>query len=98
MRVTVQLFARLRELAGRAELDCEVPAGATIRDVWQVLTVKHPAVAGFGTSVSCARNEDFARMTAAVKDGDVIAFLPPVSGGARTVVESERAVRVSRGS
>lgn len=81
MRVTVQVFARLRELAGRSEWPCEVPAGATIADVWQASSTAYPALAGLTSSISCARNEDFARMTAAVKDGDVIAFLPPVSGG-----------------
>jgi molybdopterin converting factor subunit 1 len=83
MRVTVQLFARLRELAGRSEWTCDVPAGATIADVWRHVASSHPDLAGFGGSVSCARNEDFARMTATVHDGDVIAFLPPVSGGSR---------------
>ena len=81
MRVTVQVFARLRELAGRSEWECDVPAGATIRDVWKDSAARHPSLADFATSVSCARNEDFARMTAPVHDGDVIAFLPPVSGG-----------------
>lgn len=83
MRVTVQLFARLRELAGRTEVPCDVPAGATIAQVWQRLAADHPDLAAYASSVSCARNEEFARMTTAVDDGDVIAFLPPVSGGAR---------------
>ena len=83
MRVTVQMFARLRELAGRSEWTCDVPDDATVADVWRLVSVQHPALAGFERSVSCARNEDFARMTAGVREGDVIAFLPPVSGGAR---------------
>ena len=81
MRVTVQVFARLRELAGTSEWTCEVPAGATIADVWQHSASAHPALSAFLASVSCARNEDFARMSSAVQDGDTIAFLPPVSGG-----------------
>jgi len=81
MRVSVQLFARLRELAGRPALDCDVSADATIADVWRAVTVAHPALAPYGSSVSCARNEDFARMRTPVREGDAIAFLPPVSGG-----------------
>lgn len=81
MRVTVQVFARLRELAGRSDWQCEIPAGSTIADVWQLAARTYPALEGFASSVSCARNEDFARMTARVDEGDVIAFLPPVSGG-----------------
>jgi molybdopterin converting factor subunit 1 len=83
MRVTVQLFARLRELAGQQELSCEVPDGATIATVWHELVDAYPALEPFGRSVSCALNEDFARMPASVRDGDTVAFLPPVSGGAR---------------
>lgn len=81
MRVSVLLFARLRELAGAAEFDCDVPAGATIQTVWQTAVSRYEALSGFSAAVSCARNEDFARMTSPVADGDQIAFLPPVSGG-----------------
>jgi molybdopterin converting factor subunit 1 len=81
MRVTVRLFARLRELAGTADANCEVPTGATIGDVWQALVREHPALGPFGRSMSCARNAQFARMSAPVHDGDEVAFLPPVSGG-----------------
>jgi len=81
MRVKVRLFARLRELAGRGEYDCEVPAGASVEDVWQALTRAHGALREFGSAVSCAVNADFARRTATVHEGDEVAFLPPVSGG-----------------
>ena len=37
MRVTVQLFARLRDLAGAGEWTGEVATGATVADVWQAL-------------------------------------------------------------
>jgi molybdopterin converting factor subunit 1 len=82
MRVTVQLFARLRELAGRSETTCEVPPGASVADVWRALQVDHPAIAPLGSSVSAAVNAEFAPMTTEVHEGDAIAFLPPVSGGA----------------
>jgi len=81
MRVTVRLFARLRELAGRGELERDVPPGATVRSVWDSLLAEHPAIAPYAESMSCAVNADYARMTTAVKDGDEVAFLPPVSGG-----------------
>ena len=81
MRVTVRLFARLRDLAGRPDQSVDVPAGASVADVWRALAARHPALEPFGGSVSCAVNADFARMHAAVRDGDEVAFLPPVSGG-----------------
>ncbi|HYU79375.1 MAG TPA: molybdopterin converting factor subunit 1 [Vicinamibacterales bacterium] len=82
MRVTVRLFARLRDLAGTGELEREVPAGATVRTVWDSLTREFPDLAPYAESLSCAVNIDYARMTTAVSEGDEVAFLPPVSGGA----------------
>lgn len=82
MRVTVQLFARLRELAGRSEATLELPPGASVADVWRALEVDHPAMAPLGSSVSAAVNAEFAPMTTEVHEGDDVAFLPPVSGGA----------------
>ena len=81
MRVKVQLFARLRELAGRGEYDCDVPAGSSVADVWRAVSERHSSLQPFGNAISCALNADFARMSAPVKDGDEVAFLPPVSGG-----------------
>ncbi|MGE3274713.1 MAG: molybdopterin converting factor subunit 1 [Vicinamibacterales bacterium] len=81
MRVTVRLFARLRELAGAGELACDAPDGATVADVWRRLVADHPALAPYEASMSCAVNADYARMHTAVGDGDEVAFLPPVSGG-----------------
>ena len=82
MRVTVQVFARLRELAGRDEWSVDVPAGASVADVWRAATVSMPALAPFTGAVTCAVNSDFARMDTLLRDGDAVAFLPPVSGGA----------------
>ena len=81
MRVTVRLFAQLRDVTGHAAWDAEVPAGASVGDVWRAFALHHPAIAPFERAVSCAVNANFARMTHPVQDGDEIAFLPPVSGG-----------------
>jgi molybdopterin converting factor subunit 1 len=81
MRVTVRLFARLSEAAGRSQWDGEMPSGASVGDVWRTLTSTFPALEPFSGSVTCAVNADFARMTSIARDGDEIAFLPPVSGG-----------------
>ena len=81
MRVTVRLFARLRDIAGAAELSRQVPPGATIASVWRDLAGEFPEFAPYERSISSAVNLDYARMDRAVADGDEIAFLPPVSGG-----------------
>jgi molybdopterin converting factor subunit 1 len=81
MRITVRLFARLRDVAGAAELAREAAAGATIRDVWHGLVAEYPAFEAYSTSISAARNVEYAPMDTAVSEGDEVAFLPPVSGG-----------------
>ena len=81
MRVTIRLFARLRDIAGAAELKRDVAAGATIASVWRQLTGEFPELAPYERSISSAVNFDYARMDRAVAEGDEIAFLPPVSGG-----------------
>lgn len=81
MFVTVRLFARLREITGTPELGRELPEGATVRTAWELLAREFPALSDYERAVSCAVNEDYARPTAMLKDGDEVAFLPPVSGG-----------------
>jgi molybdopterin converting factor subunit 1 len=80
VRVTVRLFARLRDIAG-SDLVREVPPGSTVADVWRDIAIEFPAIAPYERSMSAAVNEDYARMNRVLQDGDEIAFLPPVSGG-----------------
>ena len=81
MRVTVRLFARLHDLVGDGEIEWRMPEGARVSDLWRDLAVRFPAIAPYGGSVSCAVNADYAKMDAALSEGDEVAFLPPVSGG-----------------
>jgi molybdopterin synthase sulfur carrier subunit len=81
MRVKVRLFARLREIAGAPELEREVAGAATLGAVWDQLAREYPEMTPYRGSVSGAVNAEYARMDAALRDGDEVAFLPPVSGG-----------------
>jgi molybdopterin converting factor subunit 1 len=81
VRVKVRLFARLRDIAGAAELTRPIVPGATIGTVWRELVKEFPDLAQYERSISSAVNADYARMDQAVGDGDEVAFLPPVSGG-----------------
>ena len=81
MQVTVRLFARLRELAGAAELPFQLPEGSTAQDAWNGLAHEFPGLSAYSSSVSCAVNESYARFTTRLTEGDEVAFLPPVSGG-----------------
>lgn len=81
MRVTIRLFARLRDLVGHAELTRDVPAPATVATIWTALVGEFPAASDFERAMSVAVNATYARMHTPVTDGDEVAFLPPVSGG-----------------
>jgi len=81
MRVTVRLFARLRDLAGSGELVRDVATPATVETVWRALVEEMPTLRDYERTMSVAVNADYAKMSAKVHDGDEVAFLPPVSGG-----------------
>jgi molybdopterin converting factor small subunit len=58
-----------------------VPSGASVADLWRSVAGDHPELHRFAASISCAVNADFAPMSTVLRDGDEVAFLPPVSGG-----------------
>jgi molybdopterin synthase catalytic subunit/molybdopterin converting factor small subunit len=83
MRISVRCFASLREIA----IDrCDLPLadGATLRAAWEAMVDRYPGLAPHGPYVRPARGGRFADWDERLADGDAIAFLPPVSGGATT--------------
>jgi molybdopterin synthase catalytic subunit len=82
MRVRVRLFAIQRELAGTREVPLELDDGATVADAWMGLVAAFPALAPGRTSVRFARNGAYADESTPLADGDEVAMIPPVSGGA----------------
>lgn len=79
MAVTVRLFARLRELAGTEQEAVE--GAATVGDVYAAVRGRHPSLPEGSTLLRAARNEELAEWSDVVRDGDEVAFIPPVSGG-----------------
>ena len=81
MRVTVRLFARLRDITGASEIERDIAADATIDGLWRQLVRDFPELGRYDQSISSAVNADYARMDRVLREGDEVAFLPPVSGG-----------------
>jgi molybdopterin converting factor subunit 1 len=81
VRITVRLFARLRELVGAGELVRDTADDATVQTVWSDLARDYPSIAPYAESISCAVNAEYSRLNVPLRDGDEVAFLPPVSGG-----------------
>ena len=77
MRITVRLFAGLRELAGTASRDLELPSGSSVEEVWDALGLgDEPA------GLLYAVNRAYAQRGQPLEEGDEVALIPPVSGGA----------------
>ncbi len=82
IRVRARLFAIQRELAGTREVALDLAAGARVEDAWAALVVQVPSLAPGRPSVRFAVNGDYADADAPLADGDELACIPPVSGGA----------------
>ncbi|MBI2763220.1 MAG: molybdenum cofactor biosynthesis protein MoaE [Chloroflexi bacterium] len=82
LRVRVRLFAVQRELAGSREVAVVLPPGSTVADAWDALVEQHPVLAPGRASVRYARNGVYAGADEPLEDGDEVAMIPPVSGGA----------------
>src|SRR3954447_18053137 len=79
MRVTVRLFAQLRERAGRDALELELPEGAVVQDALDAM-----GELAAGLSVVMAVNREYAAAGDALSPDHELALVPPVSGGAAT--------------
>jgi len=75
VRVTVRLFAALRERAGAGRRELELPQGATAGDVFAAL-----GIGAEPPGLAYAVNQQYAERSADLKDGDEVALIPPVSG------------------
>jgi molybdopterin converting factor subunit 1 len=76
VKVTVKLFAGLRERAGWSTRELELPDEAKVKDVWAELELGEQP-----RGIHYALNKGYADKSAALSDGDEVALIPPVSGG-----------------
>jgi molybdopterin synthase catalytic subunit len=83
--VRCRFFARLREQAGTETETVEVPPGSTADVVYEALRRSHPALEPNRDAVRVAVNQEFSDWGTTVAEGDELAFIPPVSGGAHRV-------------
>jgi molybdopterin synthase catalytic subunit/molybdopterin converting factor small subunit len=77
VNVSVRLFAGLRERAGTGERELELPDAARVSDVWRALDLGDEP-----PGLLYAVNKRYADAEQQLADGDEVALIPPVSGGA----------------
>lgn len=83
--ITLLYFARLREALGTGREELALPAGiGTLGALRAYLAQRGEAWAkemAAGRNLRAAVNQDVATADTAIKDGDEVAFFPPVTGG-----------------
>jgi MoaE-MoaD fusion protein len=82
MRVQVLFFGQLKDLTGRSSESLPLAERATLSDVLQHYADKFPDIRKLSSSLALSINREYATQDAPLKDGDEVALLPPVSGGA----------------
>ena len=81
MRCEVLYFAQARELAANDRESINLPEGATVREALAAIMTKHPTLQSLSGRLAIAVDERYASHDAPLRDGCVIALIPPVSGG-----------------
>ncbi len=81
MRLSVLYFAWVRERMGRDQDAVEAHAGSTVADLLDQLAAAHPGAFADRAMIRAAVNQAVAPMTTALRDGDEVAFFPPMTGG-----------------
>jgi molybdopterin converting factor small subunit len=81
VKVHVQFFSRLREIADASEIELEVPNHASAGDLLATLYAKTPALRDWDKSILVASGVEFVDRNYALKPGDEISIMPPVQGG-----------------
>lgn len=80
--VSVLYFAALRDLAGTGEERVSLPTlPLSVAALLQALEARHGALAGRLQSVRVAVDEEFVELSRELRGGEVVALIPPVSGG-----------------
>lgn len=81
MKVHVQFFSRLRDLAGASEMELNVPESTTAADVLEILYSRAPGLRDWDKSILVAAGVEFVPRDYVVRPGDKLSIMPPVQGG-----------------
>lgn len=79
MTIRVLFFAYLRERCGVRELAVELPEGATVAELWRVLSARYDRLPA--EPPRFALNRLYVDKAHPLHDNDELALIPPVSGG-----------------
>jgi len=81
VKVHLKLFAGVREITGRQEVELDVEEGTTAGGLWERLLTDYPKLTPYTEIIQVAVNQDVVDRGVKLRAEDEVAFLPPVSGG-----------------
>ncbi len=82
MKVKVLFFGLLHDLTGFGEEELELREGETLDELWRGYERRFPRLGEIAGSLFAAVNQEITEQSRRLRDGDEVAFMPPVSGGA----------------
>ena len=81
MTVRLLYFAVLRDITGKSEAEVSVRDGTRAAEVWETLRGQYAQLESYRKPPMIAVNETYATPDTILRDGDELAFIPPVAGG-----------------
>lgn len=81
MRITVKLYAAVRDIVGVKEETVELKEGATVAALLDDYIRRFPQIGRYKDHLILSVNKEYGAPTRLLRDGDEVSFLPPVSGG-----------------
>jgi molybdopterin synthase catalytic subunit len=81
IEVKIRFFAGHRDIVGAPEMVVKLEPGATVGMLWECLVNDYPRLEGYSGRLLYAVNQQFSDLNTELRDGDEVAYIPPVSGG-----------------
>jgi molybdopterin converting factor small subunit len=81
MKIRVQFYSQLRDLAGAQQLDVDLAETATVTDLLEKVYEKVPALRARDKSILVGAGVEFVDRNYKLKSGEEISIMPPVQGG-----------------
>jgi molybdopterin converting factor subunit 1 len=81
VKITVQLFARARDLAGAKRVELDLPVASSVADLKRFLAARFPAISPLVPRLLVALGTEYADDKTLLNPDVEVACFPPVSGG-----------------